>query len=39
MVAGFFVGILKPAFGRFAGVAVPNHNLCGETIDDRVTYF
>ncbi len=39
MVAGSFVGILKPAFGHLAGLAIPNHDLSGETIDDRVTYF
>ena len=39
MVAGSFVGILKPAFGHLVGLAIPNHNLSGETIDDRVTKF
>jgi hypothetical protein len=37
LVAGSFIGILKPAFGHFAGLAIPNHNLSGETIDARVT--
>jgi hypothetical protein len=39
LVASSFVCIFKPAFGHFAGLAIPNHNLSGETIDDEVAYF
>jgi hypothetical protein len=39
LVAGSFVCIFKPAFGHFAGLAISNHNLSGETIDDGVAMF
>ncbi len=37
LVAGSFVDIFNPAFGHFAGIVVLNHDLSGETIDERET--